>query len=179
LSWSALAGVDSYQLQQQYNHGDWTNAYQGSGLNKAISGAINGGTYDYRVRGCNVSGCGPWSATAEVLIKIPPPVPTGVYANDRIVNPKLETLTIVWNASPGATAYDVRDGDTGQIVVHTTALSYGAESGATIPHHGYQVRSCNAVACSAWVNASDRMVYAAPRSMGAPVLVAMGTEVHP
>ena len=111
-----------------------------------------------------------------MAIAIPPPVPTGVYANDLRVNPKLETLTVVWQASAGATYYEVKDASTGSVVGSTTGTSKEVESvyDGPLSMHSYAVRACNPYACSGWVSAVQRDVYNPPSS--APSLSAPGTN---
>ncbi len=162
VSWGSVLNADSYTLEEQINGSTtWSPVYSGSGRSKAFSGKTNGAHYGYRARGCNVSGCGPFTAASTVAIAIPPPLPTGVYANDTLVNPKLETIDVVWNASSGATGYDVKDITTG-IVQRTTVTSMQVESGMPINYDDYAVRACNPYACSAWVTAQPRQVVKAP-----------------
>ncbi|KRE90574.1 hypothetical protein ASG87_18635 [Frateuria sp. Soil773] len=176
VSWNAVAGANRYVLQEQLNGGAWSTAYDGAGLSMAFSGRSNGAKYGYRVQACNAAGCSVAGAAATVMIAIPPPAPTGVYANDLVVNAKLETITLVWNASAGATSYEVENADTGVAVTSTTGTSIEVERGFNepIPHNSYAVRACNAYACSSWVSASHRYVYMAPST--APSLSVPGSS---
>jgi hypothetical protein len=163
-------------LQERKDSGAWDLQYEGATPSTVVSGVTNGAHYAYQVRACNAAGCGPYSAIQTVKIAIPPPLPKGVYANDLRVNPKLETLTIVWQASAGATYYEVKDIDTGSVVGSTAGTSKTVESAYNEPlsMHSYAVRACNPYACSGWVNAIHRNVYNPPSS--APSLSAPSTS---
>ncbi|MBP1473405.1 RHS repeat protein [Frateuria sp. MAH-13] len=176
VSWSAVANADRYELEEQQDAGAWGARYNGASRSTVVSGVTNGAHYGYRVRGCNAVGCGPYSAVATVAIAIPPPAPTAVYANDLRVNPKLETLTVVWQASAGATYYEVKDADTGSVVGSTTGTSKEVESvyDGPLSMHSYAVRACNPYACSGWVSAVQRDVYNPPST--APSLSAPSTN---
>ena len=166
VSWGSVLNADSYTLQEQKDGGSWVTVYSGATLSKAFSGKTNGAHYGYQARGCNISGCGPFSAVHTVAIAIPPPAPTGVYANDLWANPKLETMTVVWQASAGATYYEVKNADTGSVLNTTTSTSLevgSAYNEAPLPR-SYAVRACNPYACSGWVSAQYRQVYNPPAS---------------
>jgi hypothetical protein len=113
------------------------------------------------VRARNGAGAGDWSEVVTVKVAVPPPAPTGVYADDRIINPKMETLTVVWNASAGADSYKVKDTTSG-FVQTTTGTSLRVASGMPILIDSYAVAACNVFACSAYVDATYRDLIDAP-----------------
>lgn len=151
VSWNAVGGATSYTLMEQVNGGGWTTVQANGSTSWATSGKGNG-TYGYMAQACNAGGCGRWSDVGSVNVSLVPPVPTNVHAIDSFPNPRSERLTIKWDASPGATRYEVQRINTGEILAAGTALSLIVESGAAgeIPLNGYQVRACNAVGCSGW-----------------------------
>lgn len=65
--WTAVATASSYELQVRHNGGSWTRVYGGGGLNHTQSQTAEG-TYTYRVRACNATGCGAYSATKSVQL---------------------------------------------------------------------------------------------------------------
>jgi YD repeat-containing protein len=168
VSWTAVSGAATYQLQERKNSGGWTTIYSGSSRSKARSGQTNGAEYSYQARACNAADCGSWGTVKKTKIAIPPPVPTNVHAIDDFPNPKRETLTVVWNAVSGASRYEIKEEDTGEIY-RTTTTSRLMES-VDVPYmfaHTYAVRSCNPYACSAWVHVG---LYTVPAPKYAPVV---------
>ncbi|WNL47040.1 chitinase N-terminal domain-containing protein [Dyella sp. BiH032] len=154
VSWSGVGGAASYTLVEQANGGGWMTVQANGNTSWSTSGKGNG-TYGYMVQACNAGGCGPWSGVGSISVALVPPMPTNVQAIDSFPSPKSERLTIKWNASPGATSYQVMRINTGEILQAGTATSLVVENGAVgeIPLYGYQVRACNAVGCSEWAYA--------------------------
>lgn len=67
VSWGSVSRATSYTVQAQVNGGSWTTVQKSSSTNFALN-SKNSGTYSYRVNACNTTGCGPWSATATVVV---------------------------------------------------------------------------------------------------------------
>ncbi|MDQ1118062.1 YD repeat-containing protein [Pseudoxanthomonas sp. SORGH_AS 997] len=151
ISWSAVAGASSYQVQE--NGGL---IYNGSGTSTSIGGKGNG-SYQYNARACNAGGCGPWSSTATTTVSIPPPIPsapTGLTVRGQAVSPPgtrpvLSEWDISWSAVAGATSYQVGYNTTsGPSVFYT-----GSATKTDYTHTGsykFSVRACNDSGCSAW-----------------------------
>ncbi|TCV92075.1 YD repeat-containing protein [Luteibacter rhizovicinus] len=155
VSWTGVSGATNYPLYESINGGGWTLVQQTGATSWSTSGKGNG-TYSYYAQACNAGGCGPGSTSATVTVSLIPPPPTNVFAIDAFPNPKTETLTVTWTASPGATRYEVHCYTNGQLW-NTTTTSQLVERGPTgeIPLMGYEVRACNAVGCSAWALADS------------------------
>ena len=152
VNWGGFAGMTSYTMQEQVNGGTWTTiANNGSGT-LSICGKSNG-TYGYRVQGCNAGGCGPWSATATVIVALVPAQPTGAAVVDYFPNSKTEAYKVVWNAVAGATSYEVQAAQSGVLEYSGPALTMLIGSGLQPYHPPYasvNLRACNASGCSAW-----------------------------
>ena len=144
IAWSAVARATRYELQESVNGGTWTQLLDANATGTTMSSRPPA-QYDYRVRGCNVSGCGPYSTirTVQVQSVLPvPAVPTGL----RVVDSGW-SCTVTWNeSSPSVTRYDVRD-------------AFGSEPySGIVPRFDfdaqcapyYAVRACNANGCSAY-----------------------------
>jgi len=149
VNWGGFAGMTSYVMQEQVNGGAWTTiANNGSGtLN--ISGKGNG-TYGYRVQGCNAGGCGPFSATATIVVALVPAVPTGLQIT--LVNVSKGLVTLAWNAVSGATDYQIKYTSTGTSGTHDAGTATSL-TGTYRPVQGnisFNVEACNAAGCSAW-----------------------------
>lgn len=153
VSWGAVSRASSYTLQERKNSGSWSTAYSGGNHSKARSGRTDG-SYGYRARGCNVSGCGSWSATHTVSVTIIPAVPsahintTGTY--------KRIYQDLAWDAISSASHYEVKTGSNGTVLNVGTATSYRLRTylieDSPPPVTGY-VRACNSNGCSAWDSA--------------------------
>ncbi|MGN7726482.1 RHS repeat protein [Luteimonas sp. 22616] len=150
-SWTAVATATSYRLEERIGSGVWTEIQNGTGLSKAISG--NGSaSYGYRARGCNGSGCGPYSAIKTTTVQLIPAVPATLNGHievDSSERPPLITYYISWSAVSGATRYEVQE-----TWLTNTTIVYSA-SGTNTEIYGrgsrsYTVRACNAAGCSAW-----------------------------
>lgn len=152
VSWSGVGGATSYQLQEQVSGGGWSTLYDGAAASVGIAGRAPA-TYGYRAIACNAAGCGPYSGTANTVVSYVPAVPTGLSGwkeRDENSQPAVTYWYVAWNASTGATYYDV------EMKVGTGARSplYSGPnafvSGTGIGTRQYWVRACNAVGCSAW-----------------------------
>jgi YD repeat-containing protein len=152
VSWGTVQGATSYTLQQKVNSGSWSTAYTGSAKSKSYSGKADG-SYSYRVKACNGTGCSSWSSTKTVVVAKPPPAPTNARVIDDI-GWKYETYTAAWNASAGATSYQAKRNDTGASTYNGSNTSYMIAHllvGGIPPYQSFSVRACNAVGCSSWV----------------------------
>jgi len=67
VSWGAVGGSTDYRLEQRPFEGSWAQIYAGSVPGKVIT-LSTVGARQYRVRACNVGGCGPYSAPVNVLV---------------------------------------------------------------------------------------------------------------
>lgn len=158
VSWTTVGAGTSYHLEERINGGGWTLVHDAAAASKAFAGKANA-TYGYRARGCNLGGCGPWSAEASAVVNVPPAipaVPTGLSVirdfNDA-GSPPSWSADVSWSASYGATSYQVQQ----KIGTAAPTIPYsGAGTWVRIPNVGrttvltYWVRACSANGCSAW-----------------------------
>ncbi|TCV91637.1 YD repeat-containing protein [Luteibacter rhizovicinus] len=150
IGWNGVPGGVYYTLLESANGGGWTVVQQNGAGNWSTSGRGNG-NYVYQVQACNAGGCGPWSGQVTVTVALIPPTPTGFYMTDTITG-KRENYTLYWDASPGATRYEVLRYETGAIIYSGPNRSYLAEGGNSpyVNKYSYSVRACNDQGCSAW-----------------------------
>jgi len=149
VSWSAVPGATNYQAEQQVNGGAFS-VIQGSGATSWSTSGQGNGTYGYRVIACNAGGCGPYSATANVVVALVPAVPTGLHTT--LVNVSKGLVTLAWNAVSGATDYQIKYTSTGTSGTHDAGTATSL-SGTYRPVQGnisFNVEACNASGCSAW-----------------------------
>lgn len=153
VSWTGVAGATSYLLSESANGGGWT-VVQSSGSGSWSTSGRGDGSYTYVVAACNVAGCGPNSSAVTVSAASIPPVPANPRYTKTYPNRKFENLIFLWDASPGATRYEVRGLDTPDawtILPPTTSVNVLLSPFGETPPYRYQVRACNAVGCSAWI----------------------------
>ena len=135
LSWSAVAGAESYQL---FRNG--TQVYTGAGLTFSETGLSVGTAYSYSVKATNASGSSELSAavTGTTLKPIP--------SNLTVSGPTTSSLSVSWTAETGAISYEAYrdDSATGAFTtkVHDSASSYFNDSGldSSTTYH-YKVRA--------------------------------------
>lgn len=147
VNWTSVAGAASYKLEESANGGAWTPIHDAAGNSKLVTGK-NAGTYSYRVKACNVAGCGPLSGTVAVQEIDPPGAPPNIFAPS--VNPD-GNYTISWTAVSGSSSYQLEEYIPGG---NWTAIFNGAGtslwvSRSTAQTYYYQVRACNVAGCGA------------------------------
>ena len=148
MSWGSVATATSYTLQVSSNEGSsWSTAYSGSAMSWGASGQGDG-SYVYRVRACNVGGCGPWSGTGTTSVLLPPSAPSlSVPASSATGG-----YTVSWGSVATATSYTLQisiDSSGWSTVQSSSATSWGA-SGQATGTYGYRVQACNASGCGPW-----------------------------
>ncbi len=152
VSWGSVGGAASYQLQESVNGGGWSGLYNGAATSLAVSGRTSA-TYGYRAVACNSVGCGPYSGTASTVVSYIPAVPTGLGGSkyqDTEVQPPVTYWQVNWNASTGASYYQV------QMQVGTGAITQyysgplTSTDGTGMGTRKFWVRACSTAGCSAW-----------------------------
>ncbi|KAF1722098.1 wall associated protein [Pseudoxanthomonas wuyuanensis] len=150
VSWNAIATATSYQLEQRFNTGAWGVIHDAAGTSVALTGRAVG-SYDYRVRACNVAGCGPYSSLATVVV---PPAPAPGTA-PTLYAPGLVDVNwsydLSWTAVAGAGNYQLEETFVGGS--HWYQVYNGTGTSANMPGRGsgsywYRVRACNGSGCS-------------------------------
>jgi hypothetical protein len=104
LNWKQPAGfTEYYEVEMQFNNGAWS-SYRNLPGNTLATGALAQGLYNFRVRACNISGCGNYSQEQSFAIPlyIAPPVVT-LSQNDSC----LTEVMLNWPAVPGANFYRI------------------------------------------------------------------------
>jgi len=149
ISWTSASTATSYTLEHQLNSGAWTGLYSGSATSDAIT-EVATGSYVYRVKACNTSGCGPYATSSAVAVTIPPSTAPGLSV------PSISgtgSYTVSWTGVGGATSYMLQEQVNGGS--WTTSYSGSAASAALTGKsngstYSYQVRACNAGGCGPW-----------------------------
>lgn len=174
VSWGSVSGAISYTLQEQVNGGGWTTIQTSSATSDAITGKPSG-TYGYRVQGCNVGGCGPWSRVASTAVLFPPAPPASIT----IPGASSGTVAVSWAASATATSYTLQHaiyGVTGWSTIYSGGTTSRSQNETTTGSWIYQVQACNAAGCSAFRVSGGRVTVTIPPA-SAPSLSMPTTSV--
>ncbi len=163
LTWGASTGASSYALQERVN-GAWSDVILSpvTSTSKAFEKSASG-AYGYRVKACNASGCGAWTAVKTVTVTLPPPplVPGAITGPERSSD---GAYTVAWGSSTGATGYELQESRNGAgwSAVPTTGTSKTkAFTGKTSAEYHYRVRACK-VSCSDWTAIKMVLVHLPP-----------------
>lgn len=151
VSWGVATGVVSrYEVQQQKDGGSWSSSVNLT--SRSLSRTLEPGTWRFRIRACNGSGCSPFVSPSNVLVKYPvPSVPSGMT-----VSPTTTTATSVsasWSSASGyVTRYEAeRRLGTGAWAAFSTAnVTSANSSGMSVGSWSFRVRACNATGCSGY-----------------------------
>ncbi|MEZ0469591.1 hypothetical protein [Luteimonas salinilitoris] len=136
-----MNAATKYQLQERLGSGSWATIHDAVGTSKDIEGQANG-SWGYRARGCNVAGCGPYSAIKTVSVQLlTPAVPTGLTVTSQGMLCKFS-----WNSVGGTTSYKLGNGNVTFYEGPCPVYQWDAPCGTA----GYRVAACNANGCSAW-----------------------------
>ena len=171
ISWGAAIGtVTRYELQHDTNSGFTAPfiVYSGTALTSNIP-VTQDGTYSYRVRACNDSGCSNYQTGANgVVVTGPPGVPSSITIP---ATSATGTYTISWGTASGTvTRYELvspintlvcsrpRGSPPGSPTtcrwvtlfrnIYTGPATSFLVTGKTTGTYLYQVRACNNVTCS-------------------------------
>ena len=107
LTWNASSGATSYNVKRATTSGGpYSTITNVTGTSFTNTGLSNGTTYYYVVSAVNAGGESPNSAQASATPQVPlPPAPTGLAATGGDTQ-----VALTWNASSGATGYNVKRG---------------------------------------------------------------------
>jgi RHS repeat-associated protein len=163
LSWTPAAAPspqpDYYAVQENGGY----NIHVPSGTSLSLT--RGNGTFTYKVRGCRNNPanpyapfCGAYSNTVSVTVNASsiPAVPTGVTSSlSGCFDGRNATYTIGWNASPGATRYELTETNDNDATTSTDTNAVSPESftrsvptGLDSITYTYKVRACSASGCS-------------------------------
>lgn len=148
VTWTAVAGATSYQLDENTNGGAWTQIQNSSARSKAISGKGDG-TYGYRVKACNVGGCSSLSAADTTVVTIPPPVAPTLSLSS--MGDAGYPYPISWTSSATATSYELQESANGGAwVLVFTGAGTNTSRTHSVGSYSYRVRACSSKGCSAY-----------------------------
>ncbi|TXH12199.1 MAG: RHS repeat protein [Gammaproteobacteria bacterium] len=178
VGWSVVSGANAYTLERSDNGGAWSVVYSGAGTGQSYSSQA-GGTYAFRVKGCNAAGCGPYSATGTVQVVHTPSTAPGVSAP---ASNATDSYTISWSGVGGATSYQVQEqvNGGGWTALYSGAATSIGVTGRASATYGYRAMACNAAGCGPWSGTANTVVSyipATPTGLGG--MKNTDTEVQP
>lgn len=151
VSWTTVGTATSYQIEESVDGTNWPAIYDGDGTSKAIT--HTSGSYTYRGRACNTSGCGSYSPAKTIVVKTTPVTPAFRWSikHMRYVGSDIHIrCEVAWTTVAAATWYEMKayGGDL-QYSGPLTSVE-GAQNTATYCAPSQIVRACNGVGCSPW-----------------------------
>lgn len=160
VGWTTVANATSYQLEENVNGGAWTLQSNAADTSSTVSGKL-AGTYGYRIRGCNVAGCGPTSGIVATRVVL---VPTDAPRVTSPANVTTTEYTVSWNGVAAATSYQLmeRVNGGGFMLIVDAAVNSAAISGKVNATYEYLARGCNVAGCGPWSDTVATVVYVPP-----------------
>lgn len=165
LDWSAAnsqgAPISNYELEQDIDGEGFSIIYSGLNLSDTLNG-LTAGTYTYRVRACNVSGCSPWQQTSALTVIPPPTDPDAsltVGTNPTGYDPGLTAGEFSVDASGGANyriPIGVPPGTAG--MQPSLSLSYNHRSGNALLGEGWTLGGLSVVTRCPATTAQDGLI---------------------
>jgi subtilisin family serine protease len=162
LSWTASTGATSYQVQVSTSSAFTTTAYDVAGLtatSASVTGLAASTIYYWRVNATNSAGTSGWSSvwsfTTAATSGSAPAAPTLISPANGATNVS-KTPTLSWNASTGATSYQVQVSTSSTFTtltrdlsgITTTSTTLATLSGRT--RYYWRVNATNAYGTSVW-----------------------------
>lgn len=172
VSWTGVSGAATYRLEESVNGGGWAQVQNTAALSAGYAGKA-GGTYGYRVQGCNPAGCGPTSSAATTTAFYPPVAAPSLSAPSLALK---GNFTVSWNALGDANKYSLEESANGGgwVVISessATSLSFSNKPTGT---YSYRVRGGNN---AGWSGAYSNIVTVTSlQPPGTPSLSVPGTS---
>lgn len=171
LTWAAVARATSYEIQTRADSGSaWATLVTTGNQSYTHFGLISGTARDYRIRGVNDAGNGPWSDALTVETSELAPQTAPVITAD--VSPSSYDFT-VWISSgvSGAEEYEFQRSSGGGVwtTVAVNADLFTTENVGAATTRLYRARALNSVGAGPWSSS----ISVTSTGMGAPVLTAV------
>lgn len=156
ISWTGSANgvVTAFQLFEAANpdFSGQLQLYDNAATSIALASRANG-TYYYRVRACNASGCSGYrTANNALLVTLPPGAPSSISVPSENTT---GSYSVSWGAPSGTvTSYKLYEANNssfnGEVQVYDGNGFSALLSGRGNGQYFYRVRACNSLACGAY-----------------------------
>ncbi|ARD24080.1 RHS repeat-associated core domain-containing protein [Shewanella japonica] len=149
VSWAAVSGATSYQLEQKIGGGSWTSIYTGSGLSKGVSG-LGSNQYQYRVKAKYGSVSGLYKTSSVMSVLLPPVTPITISVPTTIVTNR--NIGIQWSDVTSATSYNLQQSinNGAWLNIATQSTNSFEQQVEADGEYKYKVNACNESGCSGW-----------------------------
>ncbi|HEY4144921.1 hypothetical protein [Pinirhizobacter sp.] len=160
IGWSSALYATSYSLEQNINGGAFGAIYNGAGLSYAYTATVSG-TYTYRVRACNATGCSGYGPSKSSSIVVPPQSAPGISAP---ATNNIGIYTVSWTGVSGAATYLIQEqvNGGGFTTLQNSATTSIGRSGKVNGTYGYRVQACNASGCGPFSGTANVVVALVP-----------------
>ena len=146
------ARVENNEVERREDGGEWERVAETYRVDFLDTDVKAGPVYGYRVRACNVSGCSPFTAEAEMRIEAP-----GTPGGLRVDEYAMREFRLAWEVAEGvvqeyALERRVEGGAWGEIGrldrLRPQDLEHYDDGLSPATTYGYRVRACNVFGCS-------------------------------
>lgn len=145
IAWSQSTGTASYQLDESFNGGAWSRAYEGAGVFAMLSGRQTG-QYRYRAQACGEGGCSAPSEIRTVSVTVAPNIAPDLSVPASSTS---GSYSVSWNALEHVAHYQLYERQPGGGLnhVHSTEAAIFGAGGRWTGRWGYAVQACNRAGC--------------------------------
>lgn len=159
VSWNSVSTATRYQLQEKKNSGSWSTIHNGSARSKGLTGK-GSGTYYYRVRACNSSGCSSYTSQVTTKVEFLPAIPSGLKAPRDVET--YRQYSVSWKSVIRATRYELQKQyyrSSWKKIYEGSGLSISAKENMKRNRMYFRVRACNSAGCSAYSKSKRTSIY--------------------
>jgi hypothetical protein len=144
VSWTAVSTATSYQLDENLNGGAWTQFQNDATRSQAFTSKADG-TYGYRVKACNVAGCGPLASDTTIVDLLPPTTPTLTVPALGAAN---TAYIISWSAPINTSSYLLQVTSGGTWATSYSGALNSVSRTSSVGTYSYRIQACSAKGCS-------------------------------
>ena len=149
VSWTAVSGADSYDIQRMESGGSWGDTVDaGAGTSYSYTGLTMNTEYSIRVRTVDGSRTSGWTASVSATTEVQPP------GNPEANEESASSVRVTWDSIPGADRYDIRyredGGSWGSPVNVGSATEYLVGSLTAATRHDFELRTVAGSRTSDW-----------------------------
>ena len=167
VTWNAVSGGDSYDIQMMESGGPWGDTVDaGAGTSYSYTGLTMNTSYGIRVRTVDGSRTSGWTASVSATTEVQPP------GNPAATAESANSVRVSWDAVSGADRYDLRrredGGSWGAPVSAGTGTEYLVGGLAAETRHDFELRTVAASRTSDWTASVSATT---PPEVGPPTLL--------